>query len=181
MNLQLLQTELAALINRREPSGPSRDPLGDPYLSDVAEGDHLRRIQAISLWWRALDIGRYCVLTGKLMAAFGAFTPAVQAYLASAHFSPYIEELGPDFLRAQFAHPIPCVAAMAQIEYALLRVRKGDPAEYTTLCGFDPLHLIGDLLTGGMTPSSLVEGQYTCVVSNRCRDLIEVCQDQAAK
>lgn len=176
MNLQLLQTELAALINHRELSGPSRGPLGDPYLSEVAEGYHLRRIQAISLWWRALDIGRYCVLTAKLMEALGAFTPAVQAYLASAHFSPYIEELGPDFLRAQFTHPIPCVAAMAQIEYALLQVRKGDRAEYTTLCDFDPLHLISDLLNGGMTQHSLVEGQYTCVVSNKCRDLIEVCQ-----
>jgi hypothetical protein len=176
MNLQSLQTELAALINRRQPSGPSRDPLGDPYLTEVAEGDHLRRIQAISLWWRALDIGRYCVLTAKLMAAFGELTPAVQVYLASAHFSPYIEELGPDFLRAQFTHAIPCVAAMAHIEYALLRVRKGDRAEYTTLCDFDPLHLISDLLNGGMTPSSLVEGQYTCVVSHRCRDLIEVCK-----
>jgi hypothetical protein len=159
------------LINRRE----SSDPLGDPYLCEVAAGDHLRRIQAISLWWRALDIGRYCVLTAKLMTALGAFAPAVQAYLGSAHFSPYIEELGPDFLRAQFAHPIPCVAAMARIEYALLQVRKGDRAEYTTLCNFDPLHLISDLLNGGMTPSSLVEGRYTCVVSNRCHGLIEVC------
>jgi hypothetical protein len=176
MNLQLLQTELAALINGREPAGPSRDPLGDAYLSEVAESDHLRRMRTISLWWRELDIGRYCVLTAKLMAALGAFTPAVQAYLVSAHFSPYIEELGPDFLRAQFTHPIPCVAAMARIEYALLRVRKGDRAEYTTLCDFDPLHLIGDLLNGGMTQHSLVEGQYTCVVSNRYSDLIEVCQ-----
>jgi hypothetical protein len=170
MDLATLQRQLLGLIKFRYEASPA----DDPYIQAVAASDHLAMVREIVLWWRAYGVERYCVFTARLLKRQGLFDDAVLSFVQTRTLSPFIEKLGPAFLDHCSSHPDPLVATLARFELALIRVRRGDPAEYVIAWDRNPYPLLDSLLADGGVEADTTPGAYEATVAARLPDLFEV-------
>ena len=105
-------------------------PPDDAYLQRVAGSPELAIVREIAIWWRAFQIEDQCHFTARLLKHRGSFDTVIASYFNQNRTSPYIEELCQDFLNSLRSHDDPLIRAVAEFEYAFLRVRAGSPESF---------------------------------------------------
>jgi len=100
-------------------------PPDDPYLRQVAGSRELTIVREIAVWWRAFQIEDQCYFTSRLLKRRECFDTIVTTYFNNNPTSPFIEELGRDFLNSLRDHDDCLIRAVSQFELALLQVRAG--------------------------------------------------------
>lgn len=137
-----------------------------PYLADVAASDRLDLLREIVLWWRAFGLERTSPLTAALLKRHGRFDETVSRFVVEQSISPYVEQLGEAFAAAHRDDPDELVATVASFEWALMRVKRGDPGTYEVDWPAEPYAVLHGLLMGRQLPSgSPGRAAYRTVVS----------------
>ncbi|PWT96873.1 MAG: hypothetical protein C5B51_32605 [Terriglobia bacterium] len=170
MDLARQQRDLLELIK----SGTLRRT-GDPYIEKVAHSPHLAVLRDVVLSWRAFDVERTCRLTSALLQQRGWFDDAIRFFAATADISPFVERLRDTFLEQMAANADPLVAAVAQFELYLIKVKLGDPGEYTVEWPTDPRPVLMALDEGrSLEPLPAVTHQMS--ISQCLPGLVRVCE-----
>jgi hypothetical protein len=129
MNGRDRQAALLALVKGRQAK-----VAGDAWLERVAGSRELGMIREIALWWRRFQIEAQCRFTSRMLKRLGRYDAIVAAYFDTNRTSPFIEELGADFLAyVAESGEADCARQVARFERALLRVREA-PDEITEIC-----------------------------------------------
>jgi hypothetical protein len=170
MNLATLQGKLLGLIRSTYQVAPD----DDPYIKAVADSEHLRMVQDVVLWWRAFGISRFAVLTTAVLKGQERFDEAVRAFVRGRSVSPFVEELGPDFLEEMAAHTYSLVASIARFELALIRVKKGDPARYDIEWTYDPNRVLEHAVHGRPFDREASRGRFRVVVAREIPDMFRI-------
>ena len=170
MDIVTLQRELFRLIK----STPPVDESNDPYIRLVAQSEHLRVVRDIVFLWRAFDLERYCVFTAALLKKKGLFEETVHAFVQKKSISPFIEKLGPAFLKEMSDHADTLISSMAQFEAALIKVKQGDTVTYVVEWDHDPYNLLAGLMTNASLDVMCMRGFYHTVISQELEGLFQV-------
>jgi hypothetical protein len=141
------QRNLRDLIKGR--SGP---PPGDEHLAEVAQSPGLEAIREIAVWWRTLAVEEYCPWTSRLLKRLGIFQESVEKFYHGQNVSSYVEKAGEQFLQELGGHAHTVVAALAQFELALLKVKQGDSREFTVEWDRNPDAVFACFTSGGELP-----------------------------
>lgn len=168
MDLGAHQRGILALLKSTEPVQ------SDTYLRQIAGSDELRLAREVVLWWHAFRIERYCPLTSALLKLLNTFEPSVEQVFRAAGLSHFIEETGAAFLAAMSTHSDGLVAAVAQFEYALLRVKLGDTEEYRVVWNSDPRYVLEALVNDTPLDLPAWRGSYVTVVQRDLPQMIQV-------
>ena len=170
MDLAKHQRDLLALIK----SGSAEAGCTDPYIRKIAGSEELRVVQNIVLSWRQFDIERYCRLTSTLLKKRGLFEETIRAFAATADLSPFIERLGAAFLQQMGRHPDPLISSVARFELFVIRVKLGDPSEYTVEWNTDPVEALNSLAGDRCPNATSGAGLYRTIISGRYPGLVHV-------
>ncbi len=117
--LARVQKGVLALMKRREWQ------TDDPYLRAVAGSTGLRMLRKIALWWTMVSLEAQCRYTTRLLKRLGEFDAAVAGFFENEAVSPFIEEMGPDFLRRIMARHEPLLCSVAEFELSILLIQLG--------------------------------------------------------
>ena len=160
MELEEQQRALLGLIKKRAVT------LGqDEYLRRIAQSDELLLAREIAVWWRALGIERNCPQTSLLLKKLGRFEPVVEAFYCRCSTSPYMEEMGRQFLTELSGDADPLLAAMARFELAIQRFAAGEDGEFVIEWDRDPNQVLAALRDNGPLP--LPDGSHQITISRR--------------
>lgn len=170
MDLAKQQRDLLALIR----CGSIADS-SDSYIDKVARSPHLQVLREVVLSWRAFDVERSCRLTAALLKQRGWFDDEVRAFAATANISPFVERLRDNFLEQMARHTDLLIAAVAQFELYLIKVKLGDSAEYLVEWPTDPRPVLMALSKGGSLESPPVGAPHRMLISQRFQGLVQVC------
>jgi hypothetical protein len=77
----------------------------------------------------------------------------VEKFYHGQNVSSYVEKAGEQFLQELGGHAHPVVAALAQFELALLKVKQGDSREFTVEWDRNPDAVFACFTSGGELPS----------------------------
>jgi hypothetical protein len=160
------QKNLRDLIKGR--AGP---PAGDEHLAEVAQSPGLTLIREIAVWWRTLAVEEYCPWSTRLLRRLGIFKKTVESFYSSQNVSPYVEKAGEQFLLELSGHPHPVVAALAQFELAMLKVKQGDTQEYTVEWDRNPDGVFACVTKEGDLPPA-DEDMYRTYISSEIPGLV---------
>ena len=94
MNLQTYQRTLAGLIRGTYEVGED----DDGAVKSIADSLNLEVAREIVRHWRQLGIERRCRLTASGLHQLGLFEEETVRFISKGEFSPYVEELGSQFL-----------------------------------------------------------------------------------
>ncbi|HJY30433.1 MAG TPA: hypothetical protein VJ306_20540 [Pyrinomonadaceae bacterium] len=112
---------------------------------------------------------RACILTFTLLKQRGLLKQELDTFIRQHNISPFRETQPPDFLEALISHDDPLLAAIAQFELALWKVRQGDPASYKVSWSVEPHSILNDLAKDRqIDEESVPKGDYEILIS---RDL----------
>jgi hypothetical protein len=169
MDLAKQQRDLLALIKRGSIAGS-----GDPYIAKVAGSPHLKVLREVVLSWRAFDVERSCRLTAALLKRHGWFDDTVRTFAETANISPFVERLRDAFLERMIKHTDPLIAAVAQFELYMLRVKLGDCREYVVDWPTDPRPVLMALSEGGSPEPLPVATPHRMLISQQLPGLVRV-------
>ncbi len=158
--LASLQRGLLALLKERPVETDA-----DLYLERVAASAELALAKEITVWWRAFGLETYCVFTSKLLKRLGQFDQSVEAFFRAGPTSPYIEQLSQDFLSWLSIHDNPFVSSLAQFEWAIIRVKRGDQQMYEVDWDCNPNALLEAILRETELPQADFDGGYRTTIS----------------
>lgn len=141
----------------------------NPYLAELEASKHLRRIQYISVWWRAKQIEQYSFLTAKLLKISGLYEQFVEEFLRNQPYeSAFIEDTGNKFLNyVAVAHPHSLAGSLAKFEVAILTIRQGMDETTEINWPFSPQPIIDALLTNQFASLTFIKGNYKTLVSSQ--------------
>ena len=163
MNLQMLQTNLAALIKSREVVIPREDN----YLAAVKDSKNLLLIKKIGLWWRKIQIEPYCVLTSNYLKSDGRFEREIQDFISKKDFSLFREEVGLQFLDYVISRHLDSLSqSLAEFELAILKSKLGEHVKCTISWDYEPYSIISALLHNTLTAADLSGGKYEVLVDS---------------
>jgi hypothetical protein len=140
----------------------------DAYIQRVAQSDDLDEARRNIFLWRIYVLERTCALTFTLLKQRKLLQQIVSAFIAQHNISPFRETQAPAFLESLSGHPDHLIASVAQFEFALMKVRRGDPASYAVPWSVEPHGVLNSLARDLPIESDLAEGAYRILVS---RDL----------
>ncbi|MBI1807674.1 MAG: hypothetical protein HYR76_11545 [Ignavibacteria bacterium] len=146
----------------------------DAYIRSIAQSIHLGLVKEIAVWWRMLGIEQYCPLTSSLLKQQHLFDEIVKEYFNNHAISPFIETLGIAFLDELSCHQNTLIAATAQFERALIKVKLGDSACYTVDWEYHPHLVLNNILTSNPDHAHYTRGLYRTIISARYPHLFEV-------
>lgn len=92
----------------------------DVYLRQVDGSRELAMLRKIALWWQAFAIETQCRWTTRLCKRLGCFDELVAAHFDHTAISPFVEELGSQFLRPLHDHHHELIRSVSQLDYALV-------------------------------------------------------------
>jgi hypothetical protein len=169
MDLATHQRHMANLL-QFSPAGAASN---DDYVQRLAGSPGLALVREIILWWRLFDLETYCALTSAMLKERGIFEEEVRAFLCQTQFSRLRDKLRAAFLADMSGHRDRLVAAVAQFELALIKVKDGDPAEYRVDWDCDPRPVIKSLL-GRQALPELKAGPHRTLVSGNVPGFVRV-------
>lgn len=169
MQLSQLQNKLADQLRH-----PVYGHYEQDYFYDIEEQGYLERIRRINFWWRKFQLSQYSFLVVPLLRLFGILDERLAYYIESNELSPFIEEQAANFRNFLLSDPDPVIAAVAALEDALIKVRRGDKEAYNIPFDYEPLTIIQQLLAGRINQASWQPGTFICKVSVRYEGFIKV-------
>lgn len=162
MELQHLQTNLLSLIKSRE----CELALSDNYLSCVAASDNLKFIRKSALWWRRIQIEKYCPLTTNLLKASEKFELEVSDFFTECNYSIFREEVGIQFLEFIISKNLNALQqCVSEFELSVIQLKLGKKIVYKKEWLFEPYAIISALIKNSFTADSLTSGKFVVGVS----------------
>ena len=125
----------------------------DAYLRRVANSRELAMVRKIALWWRAYALESQCRFTTRLLKKLDCFDRMVENFFDHNATSPFVEELGLDFLGSLYDHDDQLIRAISQFELALLKTRAGSADAYQIIWDRNPDLVVLALETGDELPA----------------------------
>ena len=170
MDLPTLQTKLLGLIKSTYEVADE----DEAYIKAIAQSEHLRMVREIVLWWRAFGVGRFCPLTSMLLKQRALFDEAITEFVRKRSISPFVEKLGSTFLEDMSQHRDTLVALLARFELALIKVKRGDPAEYIVDWNCDPNAVLRSVLNAESFDFEAARGLFRTTVSRHLPEMFAV-------
>lgn len=118
MNLETYQRGLQRLVTQGQAA-----PEDAAYLQQLAGCTQLAVVREIVYFWRAHGLERFCILSASLLKSLGRFENAIERFVSTEKFSPFIEEASQQFLQFLTKDQNSIVAALAKTEIALHETR----------------------------------------------------------
>jgi hypothetical protein len=146
----------------------------DPYIRKVAHCKDLREARRNVFLWRTYVLERTAVLTLNMLKRRGLLEEALNAFIAGQNISPFRETQAPAFLEAMALHDDGLVAAVAQFELALLKVREGDESLHVVRWPVEPHSILNCLAKDIAFPDETPEGMYEIQVSRDFPSLFRI-------
>jgi hypothetical protein len=161
MNLELLQTNLSALIKSRARKGPD-----DPYFREVEASSNLRLVKKIAFWWRKVQVEQFCALTTNLLKKAGTFEDYLEKFITNNGYSAFREEVGFQFLEYLRSLELDSITrSVVQFEEAIIKKRLGHHIDVRIRWDYEPYAVISGLLHNTFSFHTLEEGRYDVSVS----------------
>lgn len=146
----------------------------EPYIQTVAQSKHLEVMHEIVVFWRSLGVERYCVLTASLLKQRGVFDESIENLIKTQALSPFIEKLGRTFVDMMSHSEDDLIASVAQFESAFIKVKHGDPNQYTVDWHYEPYAILTSLIRDLPLEQYLTKGSYQTIVSAQLPNGFEV-------
>jgi hypothetical protein len=143
MQIQELQTKLLGLLKS------TYEPVHQDgaYLNALRTSPQLQMMKEICLWWRCLQIEKYCPLTSAWLRQQDQFTFAVEAFYKSTNVPAYIEQSGMAFLEYMLERETASMTqAIAAFEQAIIRIKRRDTRRFVVNWDHEPYALLSCLL-----------------------------------
>jgi hypothetical protein len=140
----------------------------DAYIRTVAESRDLEEARRNVFLWRIYVLERTAALTFALLKRRNLLKETLSAFISRQNISPFRETQAPAFLEALCDHDDCLVASVAQFEFALTKVRQGDPRSYVVLWNVEPHTILNSLARDLPLEDNAPEGAYQILIS---RDL----------
>lgn len=167
MNLQQLQTNLLSLIKLRQTDAD----MTDNYLKNVSVSDNIKFVRKNALWWRIIQIEKYCPLTSGLLKASEKFEIEIINFFKESNYSAFREEVGIQFLEFITAKNLNTLQqCVSEFELALIQLKTGKPIIYKKQWTFDPYPIIGSLLQNSFSADNLKSGFFEVSVSYKKKE-----------
>lgn len=170
MELATLQRQLLGLVKETYEISEN----DDPYIQIVARSENLRVVREIVASWRNYNLQSYCVFTSTLLIQRNKFDEAVKSFVNKRKHSPFIEQLGTEFLEELSSRENPLIASVAQFELALIKVKLGDPEEYIIDWEHEPYSVLNSIIQGLSLNEDSVRGSYRVIVSKNLPNFFRV-------
>jgi hypothetical protein len=161
MDLAAHQRKLLGLFRYTHQARPD----DDAYTQRVARSKDLEEARGNILLWRVWVLERTAALTFTLLKRRNLVHETVGAFIKGHNISPFRETQAPAFLAALSRHPDSLIAAVAQFELALLKVRHGDPGFYVVRWDVEPHTILNSLARDLPLEDEVPEGAYEIHVS----------------
>ncbi len=170
MSLAQQQRALLQLINGKT----IKNPEDDPYLEALVESPYLELAQEVVQWWKSYRIERFCPLTSELLKQLGCFDEETEKFDPHQINIHYIENIGMAFLLHMAENESPLISSVSQFEYALIKVKMGDDADYIIHWSQDPTPVINALVSFASVPSQGQGGNYKIHVSKSLPEMFRI-------
>ena len=163
MNLQTLQTSLAAMIKSRNILLPENEQ----YLSTIKNSDNLLLIKKIALWWRKIQTEQYCVLTSNYLKITGTFEHELSNFISEEDFSVFRDEVGIQFLEYITSKRLDSLTqSLAEFELAIIKSKLGENVDCVICWKYEPYAIIRGLLRNTFNSGDLSRGNYEVWVNS---------------
>jgi hypothetical protein len=146
----------------------------EPYIRTVARSEQLSLVQEIVQWWRSYSLEQFCPLTSTLLKRQDRFEETVLSLIHRGRISPFIETLGTTFLAEMSTHEDAFVAAVAQFELALIKVKQGSEETFFVDWPYEPYTVLNSLLTNLPFEKEVARGSFRTVISTELPRYFEV-------
>jgi hypothetical protein len=160
-----LATHQRALLGLIRSTYQVRDD-DEPYIQTVARSNDLQEARRNIFLWRLWVLERTCFLTCNLLKQRNLLDETLTLFMARENLSPFRETHAPAFLDMLSGHPDCLIAAVAQFELALMKVRQGDSGTFIVPWAVDPhsvlYSLARDLPLADSAPTGTYEIHISC-------------------
>ncbi len=173
MTLKQYQENILNLLKGK----PFKKGAEDEYFESLKDSLELEVVNDISIWWRSLQIEKYCYLTSSYLKKINKFDSIVRNYYQNTSVSPYIEIASTNFftyVNKNFTTN-DLLISIAMFEDCLIKVRKGDFSTYNVNWNYEPLNVIDYLLdNNNLSNNNLLQGSYLTIISAKIDNLFKV-------
>lgn len=161
MDIAAHQRKLLGLIRSTYQAGDS----DDAYIQRVATSKDLEEAQRNIFLWRIYVLERTARLTFNLLKRRNLLEAALSSFIERHNISPFRETQAPAFLEEMSRHSDGLIAAVAQFELALSKVREGDMGRYAVQWNVEPHGILNSLAKDLPLEEDAPEGIYQILVS----------------
>jgi hypothetical protein len=142
----------------------------DAYIRAVAQSKDLEEARRNIFLWRIYVLERTAALTFTLLKQRNLLGEILSTFITRHNISPFRETQAPAFLESLSGHQDSLIAAVAQFELALMKVRQGDPRTYVVDWHVEPNAILHNLakdlpLEDGPLEGLAPEGDYQIRIS----------------
>jgi hypothetical protein len=145
-----------------------------PYVNHLKNSLELEVARDISIWWRSMQIERYCFITANYLKLTSQFNAVIKAFYRVTNVSPYIERVGQSFLDYLQQSDDELLATIANFEDKLKRVKKGDNGKYSIVWHYEPYAVLDLLIKGQPLELESIKGNYLTIIDAALENQFEV-------
>ncbi len=138
----------------------------EPYINHLKNSLELEVARDISVWWRSMQIERYCLITANYLKLTSQFDAVIKAFYRTTNVSPYIELVGQSFLDYLQQSDDQLLITIANFEDKLKRVKKGDNGKYTIAWKYEPFSVLDFLINRKPLELESIKGNYLTVIDS---------------
>lgn len=146
----------------------------ETYVNLLKKSLELEIARDVSIWWRSLQIERYCIITSNYLKLTTQFDSVVKAFYRTKNVSPYIERAGQCFLDFVQQNDDKLLVTIAHFEDKLKRVKKGDNGNYSIHWNYEPLSMLDSLIHGKPLQLESIKGSYLTIINANFENQFEV-------
>lgn len=147
----------------------------DVYLKELKDSVELEVTRDISIWWRTVQIEKYCVLTSNYLKKKQCFDEEVRQFYLQTNVSPYIEVMAMqfyDYLLNTTTDDL--LHSLAAFEKYLIKIKRGEVIEYEVQWQYEPYAILDMLLQNKDLKPEPFTGNYTTFMASYLEDHFEV-------
>jgi hypothetical protein len=170
MNTKQHQQLILELIKEKETSSEA----DESYARHLKNSLELEVARDISIWWRSMQIERYCLITANYLKLTSQFNDVIKAFYRATNVSPYIERVGQSFLDYVQQSDDQLLATIANFEDKLKRVKKGDDGKYSIAWQHEPFAVLDLLIKGEPLELESIKGNYLTIIDLALENQFEV-------
>lgn len=170
MNTKQYQQLILALIKKQAPPNVEEEP----YVQYLKTSIELEITRDVSIWWRSMQLERYCLLTANYLKLTSQFDELITAFYLRTNVSPYIERAGQSFLDFLQQADDKLLATIANFEDKLKQVKKGDTGNYSIYWNHEPFGILDALINGKPLALESIRGKYLTIINANLENQFEV-------
>lgn len=170
MNTAAFQQTILEMIKQ-----PTKTGAGDePYFTALANSIELEITRDISVWWRCLQIEKYCVLSANYLKLKKCFDESVRGFYLKTNVSPYIEVAAIQFLSFYQNDEDTLLSSIAQFELNLIKLKRGEQFLQEVAWDYQPYMILEILLKGLPLDIEQHKGKFITLIGHEIEDYFRV-------